>query len=193
MKAKAPAYQLDWKYWYSKCFLFNQYLKDLIPSQPSYNIKPMRSSSYFKTQTSLLWLCKLKASPPILTSTVVKTSSITQYRYLQMPQTSHNIWPDPFQSLSGSGSVTFPSNSTPVDFQDQQPMYQMLGSGKVHLCSPSPYQHWACPWNVDSWRNRPERVLSAAGCTAMRKGKDWAGSQILSPNSQIRKLQSLAL
>ena len=48
-------------YWCSKRCLFNQHLKGLIPPQPSYSIKPMRSSPYFKTQTRLLWLCKLKA------------------------------------------------------------------------------------------------------------------------------------
>ena len=112
MLCKVCRTQIPWKlkllpinltekyYWYSKCFLFNQYLKDLIPSQPSYNIKPMRSSSYFKTQTSLLWLCKLKAS---LTNARLYRYKNYQHHPLQIPAdvklSTTKIWPDPFQIL----------------------------------------------------------------------------------------------
>ena len=77
----------------------------------------------------------------MLTSTIVKTNSITQYRYLQMPKSTQQKYGLTHFNVSGSVSVTFLLKFYSwLISQDHQPMYQMLGSGKVHLCSPSPHQ-----------------------------------------------------
>lgn len=108
----------------------------------------------------------------MLASTVIKTSSITQYRYLQMSNSAQQKYGLTHFKFSGSGSVTFPLKfHSLLISQDQQPMYQMLGSGKVHLCSPSPYQGWACSWNVDSLEEQTRRGAFCSWMHCNKKGE----------------------
>lgn len=121
---------------------------------------------------------------------VVKTSSITQYRYLQMPNSAqHMAWP--ISKVSRLWDYYFfPSKFPPCWFLKISSLYQMLGSGKVHLCSPSPLPALSLPLKCRQLGGRDQKGCFLQLDAAIRKGEGPSRDLNLSPNSQIRKLQS---